>query len=34
MTDEAVSFESKSELDEDTVAVGHNNNMTGSQDKI
>jgi hypothetical protein len=33
-SDEAVSSDSKSELDEDTVAAGANNNVTGSQDNI
>jgi hypothetical protein len=31
-SDEAVSYDNESELDEDTVAAGDNNNVTGSQD--
>jgi hypothetical protein len=32
--DEAISPDRKSETDEDTVAVGNNNNVNRSQDKI
>jgi hypothetical protein len=33
-SDEAISFDSKSEFDEDTVAVGDNNNAKISRDEI
>jgi hypothetical protein len=32
--DEAISSDSESELDEDNVAAGDNNNVTGSRDNI
>jgi hypothetical protein len=33
-SDKATTFESESELHEDTLAVGYKNDMSGSQDKI